>query len=221
MNNNVAIAVGAGVLVTAGVAALGWRKLRDRKSTKPSPESAHAHIEKTKEELKQRRMEREQSALVVTESVQEVVVQPLIEEQPEVVEPVQINEPLAVDLLADKVDQLKVGGEEITSVSRIRVPGVDGVAPMFWTHFERNIRRTDVVVLSKTDFSDKIEAARGYHRCTVDGVAGILHVTRNHVSAVIVVAGEFSGISTSAGRFGGKGLVNLSAEQAKNFLNGR
>ena len=115
------------------------------------------------------------------------------------------------------------GGQALASVSRIRAVTQPDQTPMFWSSFINKIRRPDILALTSQDFEGKnSDIAKGYHNCTVDGVAGVLHVTKSNVSAVIHLGGDsFAGISTTASRFGGKGLNNLTVEQAKNFLNGR
>ena len=126
----------------------------------------------------------------------------------------------------DRVETVRGStGEPIVSVSRARVPEQvqPDQTPMFWSSFLSKVRRPDVVILTSKDFdTKKEELAKGYHKCTVDGVAGVLHVTKSNVSAVMHLGGDtFVGISTSASRFGRKGLGQLSFDQAKNFLNGR
>jgi hypothetical protein len=117
-------------------------------------------------------------------------------------------------------------GDKVVSISRPRAvlnPVQPDQSPVFWSSFVAKLRRPDVIELSSVDFETRnTELARGYHKCSVDGVAGVLHVTKSNVSAVLHLGGdEFTGISTSASRFHGKGLVNLTQEQAKNFLTGR
>lgn len=140
-------------------------------------------------------------------------------------------------------------GEMITSVSRMRVAEPEekpspeekstqlltdlvylsegwelkANAPSFWKAFCRNIRREEAVSLTENDFENRPkELARGYHRASFYNMPGILHVTKGHISFVgHCDSDRFTGISSSASRFGGKGLNDLSAKQAKDFLNGR
>jgi len=101
---------------------------------------------------------------------------------------------------------------------------VDVAAPLFWDHFLRNIRRPDVLALEMSDFDARpMDLPRGYHRATLCGtIEGILHVTKGNISFVHYTGDNlFAGISSAANRFAGKGLQNLTAKQAKDFLNGR
>lgn len=109
-------------------------------------------------------------------------------------------------------------GEAVLSVSRPRLP----LAPMFWSHFAGNIRRQEIVNLREEDFVDRTNWStdRGWHKCVLNGAEGILHVTKGHVSAVVFDSGSFHGISTSPSRFNGRGLVNLTADRAKAYLQG-
>lgn len=123
---------------------------------------------------------------------------------------------------------------DMVSVSRMRVPESKpektSTAPLFWSNFVNNIRRPEVIELTWEDFNTRPQhLARGYHRAMLDGQSGVLHVTKGHISFVASyeslendsAQGEFMGISSSASRFGGKGIQNLTAKQAKDFLNGR
>lgn len=101
---------------------------------------------------------------------------------------------------------------------------MDVAAPMFWDHFLRNIRRPEGILLEMNDFENRpTDLARGYHRATLnDTFHGILHVTKGNISFVYYIGdNQFAGISSAASRFGGKGMQNLTAKQAKDFLNGR
>jgi hypothetical protein len=103
-------------------------------------------------------------------------------------------------------------------------------APMFWKAFCRNIRRMEVVHVTENMFEDRPkELARGYHRATFCATPGVLHVTKGNITFVSHCKGdnaqslseEFLGYSSTASRFGGKGIQNITAKQAKDFLNGR
>jgi len=162
--------------------------------------------------------------------------------QPEPTEPVVEPTPTPEPVAEEQAPVAKVPEDIVkhdpaigmVSVSRMRVaePKPEKViaTPLFWSNFVSNIRRPDVIELSWDDFNTRPQhLARGYHRAMLDGQSGVLHVTKGHISFVASyeslesdsAQGEFMGISSSASRFGGKGIQNLTAKQAKDFLNGR
>ena len=219
--NAIALGVAVGAVVLGG---LGIRAFRDRQLKKAAANAmATAMANSTPQERAAvvQAVTRPAPAPAPKEVVQEPVKaeEPQVEVQPEVPE-VETNNETIID--NDVVMQIVTDRqEEITSVSRIRLPEAGG-APVFWEAGQRKIRRPEVIALTEGDFDGgRNDYARGFHHCTLDGVAGILHVTKNNFSAVIMTAdGEFHGISTSAAKFGGKKLSNISAERAKVFLNG-
>lgn len=216
MEKQLAIIVGAGTLLAAAVGGLGWKTVKSRQESK---KQSAEKMEARKEELRAR--------LAAKTPVAAAIVGELIEHPPAttieaVVEAIIQAEP--------PQDILKViegaDGDKVISISRARVvadPVQPDQTPMFWSSFVTKLRRPEVVQLSSADFETRNEELpRGYHKCSVDGVDGVLHVTKSNVSAVLHMGGdEFTGISTSGSRFNGKGLVNLNHEQAKNFLTGR
>ena len=223
--NAIAIGVAVGAVVLGG---LGWRAFRNRQIKKSAVEAMSTALKNSKPSeravIVQSVMSPAKETVVLPESEKEVVLDTVKVEEPQVVpESVSPQPEVVAESTADNdvVTQLTVGQEEITSVSRIRLPETGGV-PVFWEAGQRKIRRPEVIALTEGDFDGgRNDYARGFHHCTLDGVAGILHVTKNNFSAVIMIAdGEFHGISTSAAKFGGKKLSNISAERAKVFLNG-
>ena len=219
MNKAIGIGAAVGVVVLGG---LGWRAFQSRQAKKNAVGAMAAAM---KNSTPQERAIIVQSVMSpAKEPEKEVVLDTVKVEEPQVVvEPVSPQPEVVAESTADNdvVTQLTVGQEEITSVSRIRLPE-EGRAPLFWEAGQRKIRRPEVISFTEGDFDNgRNDYARGFHHCTLDGVAGILHVTKNNFSAVIMTAdGEFHGISTSAAKFGGKKLSNISAERAKVFLNG-
>jgi len=167
----------------------------------------------------------------MVESEPEVFIAEPVVEEPQVLQRASGDgtmpaRPILSVVKSDRVETVRGStGEPIVSVSRPRVREQvqPDQTPLFWSSFLSKVRRPDVVILTSKDFDAKDAGlAKGYHKCTVDGVAGVLHVTKSNVSAVMHIGGEsFVGISTSVSRFGGKGLGKLTTEQAKNFLNGR
>lgn len=219
--NAIALGVAVGAVV---LGSLGWRALRSRQLKKAA---ANAMTTAMANSTPQERATIIQTVIQSeTEQAPKEVVQepvkaeePQAEVQPEVPE-VEVSKETIID--NDVVMQIVTDRqEEITSVSRIRLPEAGGV-PVFWEAGQRKIRRPEVIALTEGDFDGgRNDYARGFHHCTLDGVAGILHVTKNNFSAVIMTAdGEFHGISTSAAKFGGKKLSNISVDRAKVFLNG-
>jgi len=213
------VAVGAVVLGVLGIRAFRNRQLK--KAAVNAMATAMANSTPQERAAVVQAVTRPAPAPAPKEVVQELVKaeEPQVEVQPEVPE-VETNNETIID--NDVVMQIVTDRqEEITSVSRIRLPEAGGV-PVFWEVGQRKIRRPEVIALTEGDFDGgRNDYARGFHHCTLDGVAGILHVTKNNFSAVIMTAdGEFHGISTSAAKFGGKKLSNISAERAKVFLNG-
>ena len=216
--NAIAIGVAVGAVVLGG---LGWRAFRNRQVKKSAAAAMSTALKNSTPQeraviiqaVTATKKEEPAPVVVVQEAVVTEVPQVVTPKSEEVVEP--------IDNSGDVVTQLTVGEEEITSVSRIRLPE-EGHVPVFWEAGQRKIRRPEVIALTEGDFDNgRNDYARGFHHCTLDGVAGILHVTKNNFSAVIMTAdGEFHGISTSAAKFGGKKLSNISAERAKVFLNG-
>lgn len=110
-----------------------------------------------------------------------------------------------------------------------RVPEVEQVEvdlaiPDFWTSFKGRIKRPDVISVEVEDFTEGVvPPAKGFHHCSLGDQQGILHATKNHITAVIHVKGsEFIGLSTINGRFGSDtyGLA-LTLDQVKNFISGR
>lgn len=119
-------------------------------------------------------------------------------------------------------------GDEVASISRIRVPEqevVEVVAPLppeFWTSFKNKIKRPDVIDVVHSDFLEGVvPPAKGFHHCTMYESEGILHATKSHISVVVWKKGEFVGLSTSIGRFSKDVETVLSNAQVKNFLSGR
>lgn len=210
--NAIAIGVAVGAVVLGG---LGWRAFRNRQIKKSAVEAMSTALKNSTPQ------QRAVIIQAVTATKKEVVQEAVVTEVPKVMTPKSEEVVESIDNSGDVVTQLTVGEEEITSVSRIRLPE-EGHVPVFWEAGQRKIRRPEVISLTEGDFeSGRNDYARGFHHCTLDGVAGILHVTKNNFSAVIMTAdGEFHGISTSAAKFGGKKLSNISAERAKVFLNG-
>lgn len=246
MEKQVAVIVGVGAVAAALVGGLGWKTLKSRcGGDKLSKED----MELRKEELRARLVkavpdqpvevvvvEKEltidnlkQSGDTVLSAIADMMVEQPVTE-PEAEEPLTSDEMVkAILTIEPPKDILKViqdrTSKPILSVSRVRVAQAvqPDQTPVFWSSFVTKLRRPEVIDLSSVDFESRNgDLARGYHKCTVDGVAGVLHVTKSNVSAVLHMGGdEFNGISTSASRFNGKGLVNLNHEQAKNFLTGR
>lgn len=216
--NAIAVGVAVGAVILGG---LGWRAYRNRQIKKSAAAAMSTALKISTPQ--------EQAVIIqaVTTTKKEepapvvVVQEAVVTEVPQVVTPKSEEVVESIDNSGDVVTQLTVGKEEINSVSRIRLPE-EGRVPLFWESGRRKIRRPEIVALSESDFNGgNSTLARGFHHCTLDGVAGILHVTKNNFSAVIMTAdGEFHGISTSAAKFGGKKLSNISAERAKVFLNG-
>lgn len=241
MEKQTAIIIGVGTVAAAVVGGYGWKTLSARKKAKEQ-----IQIERKANLVKQAAQRQmavaEQVAAVMPEVpvtvveetevfiTEPVVEAPVIHHQAELKRAVGDGTMPARPTLSvvknDRVETVRGStGEPIVSVSRPRVPEQvqPDQTPLFWSSFLNKVRRPDVVILTSKDFDAKnAELAKGYHKCTVDGVQGVLHVTKSNVSAVMHIGGEsFVGISTSASRFGGKGLGKLTLEQAKNFLNGR
>lgn len=221
--NAIAIGVAVGAVVLGG---LGWRAFRNRQIKKSAVEAMSTALKNSTPQQRAVIIQavtatKKEEPAPVAEVKKEVVQEAVVTEVPKVMTPKSEEVVESIDNSGDVVTQLTVGEEEITSVSRIRLPE-EGHVPVFWEAGQRKIRRPEVISLTEGDFeSGRNDYARGFHHCTLDGVAGILHVTKNNFSAVIMTAdGEFHGISTSAAKFGGKKLSNISAERAKVFLNG-
>lgn len=239
MEKQIALIVGAGAIATAVLGGLGWKTVKNRQvNQKQSSEQ----MEQRKAELWARANARAAEKKVVEPTVVHKELTPenlkasgdtvlnaiadMMVEQPAPTEDEVVRTILKSEAPKDVLTLIEGGkGKPILSVARARVPEVvqPDQAPLFWSSFVAKSRRPEVIELSSKDFETRNEdLARGYHKCTVDGVAGVLHVTKSNVSAVIHMGGdEFNGISTSASRFNGKGLVNLNHDQAKNFLSGR
>lgn len=226
MEKQIAIIVGAGTLLAAAVGGLGWKTVKSRQESK---KQSTEKMEQRKEELRARlanKAPRPVEVVVVHEEADlstlresgDPVLAGIANMMVETTEVVQAEPPKDVVAVIEGQD-----GQSLASVSRIRAVTQPDQTPVFWSSFINKIRRPDILSLTSQDFEGKnSDMAKGYHNCTVDGVAGILHVTKSNVSAVIHLGGDsFAGISTTASRFGGKGLNNLTVEQAKNFLNGR
>lgn len=221
--NAIAIGVAVGAVVLGG---LGWRAFRNRQIKKSAVEAMSTALKNSTTQeraviIQAVTTTKKEEPAPVVEVQKEVVQEAVVTEVPQVVTPKSEEVVESIDNSGDVVAKLTVGEEEITSVSRIRLPE-EGHVPVFWEAGQRKIRRPEVIALTEGDFDNgRNDYARGFHHCTLDGVAGILHVTKNNFSAVIMTAdGEFHGISTSAAKFGGKKLSNISAERAKVFLNG-
>lgn len=129
------------------------------------------------------------------------------------------------DIVSTVVDK---EGDEVASISRIRVPEqevVEVVVPLppeFWTSFKGKIKRPDVIDVVHSDFLEGVvPPAKGFHHCTMHESEGILHATKSHISVVVWKKGEFVGLSTSIGRFSKDVETVLSNAQVKNFLSGR
>lgn len=187
------IVVAVGVVAVAVVAGGVSLKFMKRGKAKRSVEGAIAALN-----------------IVSKPSVEEVVIEPVEEivEKPEVV-----VTPAAVEDIVEPI-----GPNSILSVARARPV----VAPIFWSHFQKEIRRLEVVDLTLADFGDrsKLEHSRGWHKCVLNGHDGIMHVTKQHVSAVVFDGREFQGISTSASRFGSRDLTVLTSDRIKAYLQG-
>ena len=234
-----ALIAGAGVLGVAAVAGLGWRCLKSRNKAKAVEPVAAVPVVPPVTKKPETVEVKELSTLSLRKAGDPVLSavadmmdnnwnlgnHPVTEEA--VVEEVVTEAVVAPN---DKVEEIQDGeGQPLVSVSRVRVPNQSTEAepdmtPVFWKNFLANIKRPDVIAVeSKSDFAvHDTKRAKGFHRCTLDGVEGVLHVTKSHTTALIHLGGtEFSGISTSSSRFQGKGLRNLNADQAKNFLAGR
>ncbi|MNZ37468.1 hypothetical protein D3C78_549140 [compost metagenome] len=240
-NTKTVLIAGAGVLGVAAVAGLGWRCLRNRKS-KPAEEvkveaPVVPPVAKKPEvvvvkELIPANLRSSGDAVLSAIADMEDNNWNLGTETRELVQPELETVEDAV-VLGDKVETMKDGaGKPILSISRPRVVDPKSQtevqvspdqAPLFWTSFVSKVRRPDVIELtSKTQLEHKTTTARGFHKCTLDGVCGVMHVTKSHTSILIHLGGnEFSGISTSPTKFNGKGLKNLTADEAKSFLAGR
>lgn len=219
--NAIVLGVAVGAVVLGGLGIRAFRNRQLKKAAANAMATAMANSTPQERAAVVQAVTRPAPAPAPKEVVQEPVKaeEPQVEVQPEVPE-VETNNETIID--NDVVMQIVTDRqEEITSVSRIRLPEAGG-APVFWEAGQRKIRRPEVIALTEGDFDGgRNDYARGFHHCTLDGVAGILHVTKNNFSAVIMTAdGEFHGISTSAAKFGGKKLSNISAERAKVFLNG-
>lgn len=219
--NAIALGVAVGAVVLGGLGIRAFRNRQLKKAAANAMATAMANSTPQERAAVVQAVTRPAPAPASKEVVQEPVKaeEPQVEVQPEVPE-VETSKETIID--NDVVMQIVTDRqEEITSVSRIRLPEASGV-PVFWEAGQRKIRRPEVIALTEGDFDGgRNDYARGFHHCTLDGVAGILHVTKNNFSAVIMTAdGEFHGISTSAAKFGGKKLSNISAERAKVFLNG-
>lgn len=252
MEKQVALIVGAGALVAAAVGGLGWKTVKNRQESKKQSaekmelrkaelrarlkpvEPVVTHHELTPENLRASGdsvlsaiadMIVEAPVVLTGETLSveshDLIDQPETATTDEVVAAILASEPPK-----DVLTVIEGGkGKPILSIGRARVPVIvqPDQSPMFWSSFVDKLRRPEVIEMSSKDFETRNEElARGYHKCSVDGVSGVLHVTKSNVSAVLHMGGdEFTGISTSASRFNGKGLVNLNHEQAKNFLSGR
>lgn len=139
---------------------------------------------------------------------------------------VEIRKPQykAPEAVVETVAPIEVSEEVAQPEAVAETEPMDVTAPMFWDHFLRNIRRPEGILLEMNDFENRpTDLARGYHRATLnDTFRGILHVTKGNISFVYYIGdNQFAGISSAASRFGGKGMQNLTAKQAKDFLNGR
>ncbi|MNB58514.1 hypothetical protein D3C87_332670 [compost metagenome] len=236
MEKQIAIVVGVGAVAAALVGGLGWKTLKSRPGSGKMSQEA---MDLRKEELRARLankipqpvevqvVHQEADLSTLRESGDPVlagIASMMVETTEVVTEEQVIHNILQAEPPKDVLTVIEGhGGQALASVSRIRAVTQPDQTPMFWSSFINKIRRPDILALTSQDFEGKnSDMAKGYHNCTVDGVAGVLHVTKSNVSAVIHLGGDsFAGISTTASRFGGKGLNNLTVEQAKNFLNGR
>jgi hypothetical protein len=239
MEKQVAVIVGVGAVAAALVGGLGWKTLKNRTGSDKLSQEA---MDQRKEELRARLANKitqpvevqvvhkeadlstlRESGVPVLANIASLLVETT--EAPTMDQVVQTI--LHAETPKDIVEVIEgAHGEKVVSISRPRAvtaPVQPDQTPMFWSSFVTKLRRPDVIEMSSKDFDTRNgDLARGYHKCRVDGVDGVLHVTKSNVSAVLHMGGdEFTGISTSGSRFNGKGLVNLNHEQAKNFLTGR
>lgn len=120
-----------------------------------------------------------------------------------------------------------VEGEHIPADGVNEVPGPDSKSvtwitePKFWHSFSKRIDRPRIH-LKVDDFkAHDSNLMRGYHRVNVDGMTGILHVTKSSISAVLFHEGEFHAISSGSTRFDVRGrLINITEDRAARFLAG-
>lgn len=236
MEKQVAVIVGVGAVAAALVGGLGWKTLQSRQENqKQSAEQMEARkaelwarlAKKTPQTVEVQGVHKEADLSTLRESGDPVLasIANMMVETTEVVTEEQVIQTILQAEPPKDIVALIEGqdGQQLSSISRVRVVTQPDQTPLFWSSFINKIRRPDILALTSEDFEGKnSDLAKGYHNCTVDGVAGVVHVTKSNVAAVIHLGGDsFAGISTTASRFGGKGLNNLTVEQAKNFLNGR
>lgn len=235
---NVAI-LAAGAVAATVVGGLGWKSLKNRKTKTPVVEKP---AKLSAEEQAMRKLEIRARMLghytmptkaPVAEAVAKVVETPIVEP----VAAVELQDVVKFDPEADMVSVSRMRVVETPKAPEEEAPVMQTVeiveegepvnaneAPMFWEHFQRNIRRPEVIVLKDEDFVNRpTDLPRGYHRATLcNSIHGILHVTKGNISFVYhIETNTFAGISSAAGRFGGRGVQELTAKQAKDFLNGR
>ncbi|MCY1298254.1 hypothetical protein D9M68_18410 [compost metagenome] len=210
MSKNVAIVLG----VSAGAALIGGISLKFLKGRK-------ANVEETPKSLKVLLQE----AVAVkkyNEFKDELDIASLhVVPQSKASEPVvEAPTPVQSPVVEDREVLHLVKDEPKTAVSVSRMRAV--VTPVFWSHFASNIRRLEVIELTEEAFSDRsqLDYTRGWHKCTLNGLEGILHVTKQHISAVMFDGQDFHGISTSPARFGSRNLTNLTHERVKAYLQG-
>jgi hypothetical protein len=246
------IVAGATVAVTSAVVGgLGWKSLKSRKVARELGNSLQKKL--SAEEIVLRKQEIRARMMGLYDVPKAPLAKAVAEvTKPEIVAPEAPQEPLDIIKLDDdtgltsvsrmrvveiRKPQYKAPEAVVETVAPIEVSEevaqpeavtetepMDVIAPMFWDHFLRNIRRPEGILLEMNDFENRpTDLARGYHRATLnDTFHGILHVTKGNISFVYYIGdNQFAGISSAASRFGGKGMQNLTAKQAKDFLNGR
>ncbi|MNP89173.1 hypothetical protein D3C85_15770 [compost metagenome] len=220
MNNN--LATGIGVVAVAVLGGIGWKVWSDRAAKKASTAAIASALKNTPPAQKKTvtdKLFNTAPPVKKTEPAVPVVTSNIPDEGVVELEAATVANNKAVE---DIVSTLKTADEEVHSVSRVRVPEASGNRPGFWDAGIRKIRRTDIIKLDTSDFlNSRHDQARGFHLCEFEGVSGILHVTKSNFSVVVLDdSGEFHGISTSASKFGGRQLCNITHERAKVFLNG-
>jgi hypothetical protein len=114
----------------------------------------------------------------------------------------------------------------ITHVSRPRPKEFHSAhpEPVKFKTFRQGIKRPDVVRVDSVEWFTHRDPtlSKGWHRATLDGHEGVLHVTKSHVSMVYwdEALGCFQGISSTASRFGGYGKQVVTQERVNSFLGG-
>jgi hypothetical protein len=209
MTNNTAISLG----FAAGIAIIGGVSLKFLKGRKAKVEER-----KSLKALMHESMSRKNYNLFLEELRLEDIPDKVVLPEPEA--PTKLSGHVA--LVSDEQVEVQLrellASSEPVSVSRMRAV----VAPMFWTHFESNIRRLESVELTEDAFGERgqLDYTRGWHKCTMNGLNGIMHVTKQHVSAVVFDGKDFFGISTSNSRFNTRGLTALTHDRVKAYLQG-